>query len=166
MVTRWVDAASVLLTTFRFEVTFDRVAGAGPQRLGDGGFQEVTGLEVEMDVVDLEEGGRNDAVTRRIGRAKFQPLICKRGMLGPDGGDAEPELWQWFQDIVSGVRPVRRYDGSVRVQDQAGNTTAVWRFFRAVPTKIVGPQLNAKSGEVAIEELHLAHEGLQLEGTT
>lgn len=158
--------SDVLLTTFRFEVSFDRAGSGEPQHLGDGGFQEVTGLEVEMDVTDFEEGGRNDAVIRRIGRAKFQPLVCKRGMLGPAGGDAEPELWQWFQDIVAGVRPVRRYNGSVRVQDQTGSTMAVWRFARAVPSKIVGPQLNAKSGEIAIEELHLAHEGLHLEGTT
>ncbi len=156
----------VLLTTFRFEVSFDRASGTGPQRLGDGGFQEVTGLEVEMDVTDLEEGGRNDAVTRRIGRAKFQPLVCKRGMFGPASGDAEQELWQWLHDIVSGVRPVRRYNGTVKVQDQAGSTMAAWRFLRAVPSKIVGPQLNAKTGDIAIEELHLSHEGLYLEGTT
>jgi len=158
--------SDVLLTTFRFEVGFDRVTGAGPQRLGNGGFQEVSGLEVEMEVADLEEGGRNHAVTRRIGRARFQPLVCKRGMLGPAGGEAEAELWQWFQDIVSGVRPVRRYDGSVLVRDQSGHTMAAWRFARAVPTKIVGPTLNAKTGDVAVEELHLAHEGLHLEGTT
>ena len=155
-----------LLTTFRFEVSFDRAAGDGPQKLGDGGFQEVTGLEVEMDVAEYQEGGRNDGVIRRVGRAKYQPLVCKRGMFMPSGGDAESELWQWFQDVVVGVRPVRRYNGSVRVQDQAGETKATWRFVRALPAKIVGPQLNGKSGEVAVEELHLAHEGLLLEGTT
>ncbi len=158
--------SDVLLTTFRFEVTFDRVTGDGPQRLGDGGFQEVTGLEVEMEVVDHEEGGRNDGIVRRVGRAKFQPLVCKRGMVGPPGGGVEPELWQWFQDVVAGVRPVRRYDGTVKVKDQAGTTMAAWRFRRALPAKIVGPSLNAKTGEVAIEELHLSHEGLALEGTT
>ena len=155
-----------LLTTFRFEVSFDRAAGDGPQGLGDGGFQEVTGLEVEMDVAEYNEGGRNDGVIRRVGRAKYQTLVCKRGMFLPSDGDAEPELWQWFQDVVGGVRPVRRYNGSVRVQDQAGETKATWRFVRALPAKIVGPQLNGKSGEVAVEELHLAHEGLLLEGTT
>ena len=155
-----------LLTTFRFEVTFDRVAGDGAQRLGDGGFQEVSGLEVEMDVSEYEEGGRNDGVVRRVGRAKYQPIVCKRGMFGPGGGDAEPELWQWFQDVVGGVRPVRRYNGTVKVQDQSGSTRATWRFVRAVPAKLVGPQLNAKTGEVAIEEIHLHHEGLFLEGTT
>jgi phage tail-like protein len=155
-----------LLTTFRFEVTFDRVAGDGAQRLGDGGFQEVSGLEVEMDVSEYEEGGRNDGVVRRVGRAKYQPIVCKRGMFGPSGGGVEPELWQWFQDVVGGVRPVRRYNGTVKVQDQSGSTRATWRFVRAVPAKLVGPQLNAKTGEVAIEEIHLHHEGLFLEGTT
>lgn len=156
----------VLLTTFRFAVTLTRVTGEGPRTLGDGGFQEVSGLDVEMEVKDYEEGGRNDAVVRRLGRAKFQPLVCKRGMFGPAGGDAEPELWQWFQDVVGGVRPVDRYDGTVVVQDQQGQPMATWEFSRAVPAKLVGPQLNAKTGEVAIEELHLAHEGLRLGGTT
>lgn len=155
----------LLLTTFRFEVTFDRAAGSGPQRLGDGGFQEVSGLEVEMDVGEFAEGGRNDGMVRWVGRAKYQPIVCKRGMFAPPGGDAESELWQWFQDIVAGVRPVRRYNGTVKVWNQAGETTTVWRFTRAIPAKIVGPSLNAKSGEIAIEELHLHHEGIFLEGT-
>jgi phage tail-like protein len=158
--------AGVLLTTFRFAVTFRRVSGSGPATLGDGGFQEVSGLDVEMDIKEYEEGGRNDGVIRRVGRAKFQPLVCKRGMFGPAGGEAVPELWQWFQDIVSGVRPVRRYDGTVAVQDQQGRQMAAWQFLAAVPAKLVGPQLNAKTGEIAIEELHLAHQGLRLEGTT
>ena len=80
-----------LLTTFRFEVSFDRASGDGPQRLGDGGFQEVTGLEVELDVQEYEEGGRNDGDVRRVGRAKYQPLVCKRGMLAT-GADDDPEL--------------------------------------------------------------------------
>ena len=123
----------MLLTAFRFEVTFRRVTGTGPTSLGDGGFQEVAGLDVEMDVKDYEEGGRNDAIVRRVGRAKFQPLVCKRGMFGPAGGDAVPELWQWFQDIVGGVRPVRRYDGTVLVQDQQPRTMAAWQS----PARIV-----------------------------
>ncbi|MGY4765813.1 phage tail protein [Kribbella sp. CWNU-51] len=158
--------ADLLLTTFRFEVEFNRVTGDGPQSLGDGGFQEVNGLEIELDVKDLDVGGQNASVVRRVGRAKYSRLICKRGMFGPAGGDAVPELWQWFQDVVAGVRPVRRYDGTVIVQDQLRRPMASWQFFRALPVKIVGPQLNAKTGEVAIEELQIAHEGLLLAGTT
>ena len=43
-----------------------------------------------MDVKDLDVGGRNAGVVRRIGRAKYSPLVCKRGMFGPAGGDADP----------------------------------------------------------------------------
>lgn len=157
--------ADALLTTFRFELSFTRVSGEGPDNLGDGGFSEISGLEVEMEVKDLLVGGRNTAVVRRVGRAKYSPLICKRGMFGPSGADAVPELWQWFADVVSGVRPVRRYDGTVVVQDGQGRPRAAWQFVRALPAKIVGPQLNARTGEVAVEELHLAHEGLFLDGT-
>jgi phage tail-like protein len=154
-----------LLTTFRFALEFTQVSGDDQDPLGDGGFQEITGLDIEMDVKDLEVGGQNTSVVRRIGRAKYSRLVCKRGMFGPADGDAVPELWQWFQDVVGGVRPVRRYDGTITVQDQQGRPMASWGFVRAVPVKIMGPQLNARTGEIAIEELHLAHEGLTLEGT-
>jgi phage tail-like protein len=160
----------VLIPTFNFRVQLFRSQGDdGPELLGDGGFQEVTGLEVEMDVQDLDVGGANDRVVRRVGRARFQPLVLKRGMFAPDGeesdGTADDALWRWLQDVVSGVRPVRRYDGAVEVLDQARDLRTTWRFQRGLPAKVVGPALNARSGEVAVEELHISHEGLTLEGT-
>ena len=52
-----IQATDLLLTTFRFEVEFNRVTGDGPQSLGDGGFQEVNGLEIELDEASAG-GGR------------------------------------------------------------------------------------------------------------
>jgi len=151
-----------LLRAFNFRVV---LSGPGDSPLADGGFQEVSGLEVDMDVAEYLEGGRNDGVVQRIGRAKYQQrVVLKRGMFASDDARAR-ELWQWFQDIVAGVRPVRRYDGSVEVHSPAGEPQATWRFTRALPARLVGPALNARTGEIAIEELHLAHEGLFLEGT-
>lgn len=153
-----------LLTAFNFHVVLSGADGAPP--LGDGGFQEVTGLEVEMDVTEYLEGGRNDGVVQRVGRAKYgQRIVLKRGMFMADD-TALPDVWQWFQDIVVGVRPVRRYDGAIEVLTPAGDVGATWRFRRGLPARLVGPSLNARSGEIAIEELHIAHEGLFLEGTT
>ena len=37
---------------------------------------------------------------------------------------------------------------------------AIWFFRNSLPEKIQGPGLNAKSNEIAIETLELAHEGL------
>ena len=84
-------------------------------------------------------------------------------MLYPAGGQVNTELWQWLQDVLDGVRPIRRYDGTVSVLDESMEPIATWKFTRGLPAKLVGPQLNARTGEVAIEELQIAHEGLRLE---
>lgn len=175
-------AESLLLTAFRFEVKLLRSptviagrqqpagAGAGyspPQgaaELGTGAFQECGGLEIEMDIQEYQEGGRNNGTIRRVGRGKYQPVVLKRGMFfTKDGeGNANPELWHWMQRILNGERPVPRYDGIVHVMGQDNTLRATWMFDRGLPAKIKGPELNAKTGEIAIEELTIAHEGLRL----
>src|SRR5262249_26132803 len=87
-----------LLRSFRFLVSLRKspAAQSGSQvvsnsptgaPLGDGGFQECSGLEVEMDVQEYQEGGRNDGIIRRAGRAKYSNIVLKRGMFyGTSGG--------------------------------------------------------------------------------
>lgn len=176
------EADRKLAGTFNFVVSLRRsadvasgLAGVDPAQGGpgaagpgaplcDGGFQECTGLEIEMDVQELQEGGRNDGVIRRVGRGKYGNLVLKRGMFhGGAGNRVSPELWTWLQGILSGVRPVPRYDGVIQVLGGDRETVlATWTFTRGLPARISGPQLNARTGEVAIEELHIAHEGLRL----
>ena len=168
-----------LLTTFNFSVKLrksaqisagsnlaantDLAAGNDSQdALGDGGFQECSGLEISMDVQEYLEGGRNDGVIQRVGRAKYSNIVLKRGMFFGDEKEIQKELWVWLQDVVAGKRPVPRYDGIVDVHSQGGDVVATWVFERGLPIKIVGPQLNAKTGDIAIEEIHIAHEGLRL----
>jgi phage tail-like protein len=154
--------ASRLMGSFNFRIALNRADGNTPA-LGDGGFQECSGLDIEMDVQELIEGGRNDSTVRMVGRGKFSPIVLKRGMLFPDGGKAYSELWGWLQSILAGVRPVARYNGVIDVlSGDGGNTIATWVFDRGLPSKIAGPQLNAKTGEIAIEELTIVHEGLRL----
>lgn len=169
--------ADTLLRAFRFNVRLSRSpqaeAGAsgtstaaagtpGGESLGDGGFQEVSGLEIEMDIQEYLEGGRNDGSIRRVGRAKYQPVVLKRGMFYGDSGQVNRDLWLWLQSIAEGVRPVPRYDGIVEVMSVADEVAAVWLFDRGLPARVRGPALNAKTGDISIEELHIAHEGLRL----
>ncbi len=174
--------SDLLLTTFRFDVRLiaspEVIAGRqclpgaqggytepqGSQTLGRGAFQEVSGLDIEMDVQDYIEGGRNNGIVRRVGRAKYVPLVLKRGMFYAPKDDARvnTELWHWLQRIVNGVRPVRRYDGVIHVMGADGAVRASWVFDRGLPQKIKGPELNARTGEIAIEELTIAHEGLRM----
>ena len=152
-----------LATTFRFRVSLVGSPGSGGTgTLGTGGFQECSGLEVEMDTSEWPEGGSNNAVVQRAGRAKFTKLVLKRGMLFPPDATVDSSLWKWLQDVVDGVRPIARYDGTVEVLDDDEAVVATWTFSRGLPAKLVGPALNAKTGDVAIEELHVAHEGLRL----
>ena len=180
---------TLILPAFRFEVKLirspDQIAGSqnlpgagdrynppqGQSVLGGstsadwrGAFQECAGLEIEMDVQEYLEGGRNNGTIRRVGRAKYPPLVLKRGMFyRPDGdGLVNNELWHWMQRIVNGERPVARHDGVVYVMSANGTLRASWMFDRGLPSKIRGPELNAKTGEIAIEELTIAHEGLRL----
>src|SRR5262245_30523245 len=95
-------------------------AATGGDLLGDGGFQECSGLEISMDVQQLEEGGRNDGVIQRVGRGKYQNIVLKRGFFYDSSGQVNPELWRWLQGILSGVRPVARYDGVIEVLDTQG----------------------------------------------
>ncbi len=152
-----------LVQSFRFAVTLVAAVGR-PTSLGNGLFAECAGLELEADVREYQEGGRNDGVVRRVGRAKLSPIVLKRGMfLAGDDGVADRALWDWMTGMVTGVLPVPRYDGLVSVFSPNGEReVARWIFDRGLPSKVTGPALNARTGEIAIEELHIVHEGLRL----
>jgi phage tail-like protein len=162
-----------LLPAFRFGVTLTRVADGGtppkpwdPDVLdNEGHFAECSGLDLEADVKEYLEGGRNDGVIRQVGRLKLSPIVLKRGMFSADAGTAANiDLWAWLTRMVSGALPVSRYDGRIQIYDPALRTPlATWTFDRGLPQKVTGPTLNAKTGEIAIEELHIVHEGLRME---
>jgi phage tail-like protein len=158
-----------LVQSFRFEVTLTASASVRQSAqvrtpLSDGLFAECTGLELDADVREYLEGGRNDGVVRRVGRVKLSPLVLKRGMFLPSpGGYVDTGLWDWLTQMVRGGLPVVRYDGMVSVFNPA-NTAEVarWRFTRGLPSKVSGPSLNARTGEIAVEEVQIVHEGLEL----
>lgn len=157
---------NVLLRTFRFDVQLTPSPGSSAsQPLTDGAFQECSGLGLEVELKDHNEGGRNDAVRRLVGRVKLQPIVLKRGMFAADpGGYANANLWNWLTETVDGTSRVQRYDGTIIVRTTFDESPmAIWRFSRGLPLKVAGPTLNAQTGEVAIEELQIAHEGLTLQ---
>jgi phage tail-like protein len=141
--------------------------GEVPEALGTGGFAECSGLTLEADVKDHLDGGRNDGIPRGVGRVKLSVIVLKRGMFVPSAaaagsGYADTALWDWFHAMVVGQVPLPRYDGHIEVIDLR-RALAHWSSQGGLPVKVAGPTLNAKTGEIAVEELHIAHEGLQLE---
>lgn len=119
-----------------------------------GVFTEVSGLQVEMDVMEYQEGGNNGFVHRLPGFTKMSNLTLKRGMTSSN------DFYKWCADIANG-KFTRRHV-SVVMYDVAGNELMHWNFLNAYPVKWIGPQLRAADAVAAIETLELAHEGMTL----
>ena len=129
------DETVELLQSFNFVVKF---TGSGALRNYTGAFSECSGLEVEADIKEYLEGGRNDGVVRRVGRVKLAPLVLKRGMFAVKRGQGtvDSALWDWLSDMVAGRLPIPRYDGMVIVKDRPeGREMATWHFARGLPVQ-------------------------------
>ena len=151
------------LPVFRFHVSFKRDALSGaaadtPVPLCSGAFSECTGLEATMEPKVIKAGGANYGHAQRAGQVSFATVVLKRGMT------STRDAFHWFQ-LVAGGKYAYRLAVKIEMQDAAGNTVLTWGLKRAVPVKFKAADLNARGTEVGIEELHLAHEGLQLLGT-
>ncbi len=117
-------------------------------------FSEVSGLQVEMQTTDYEEGGQNTFVHKLPGRLKVSNVTLKRGLVKSN------EFLDWL--MHTGVlRPMDRRNVSVVLFDQTGQTVVMrWNFLNAFPVKWVGPQFTADSTTIAMESVELAHEGM------
>lgn len=159
----------------RFHVDFVREPIGGPgggtaaeaEDVCEGAFSEVTGLEASMEPKTIREGGSNYGVHQRAGQVSFATVVLKRGMT------ATRDLWKWWAVFAggnsagggnaSGGAYAHRLTVRITLQDIEGSDVLRWRLERAMPVKFKVADFNARAGEVAIEELHLAHEGLYFE---
>jgi phage tail-like protein len=118
-------------------------------------FSEVSGLVTETEVVEYREGGDLPNTVRKLpGLTKYSNIVLKRGIT------ADTSLWTWRKTVIAGT--VQRANGSVILLDASRNPVLRWNFRNAWPCKWEGPTLTAKSSDVAIETLELAHEGFDL----
>jgi phage tail-like protein len=141
-------------TTFNFSVEINRGVEGSP--LVNAAFSECDGLEMSLEVKTIREGGANDRQIRLNGAVAYGQLTLKRGMT------ENFDLWKWFQDSVHDPR-LRAEAGVVLLAADGTTECAKFKLSRCVPVKVKAPQLNAKDGQIAIEELQIAYETLQLE---
>jgi phage tail-like protein len=115
-------------------------------------FTEMSGLQVENEVMEYEEGGNNGFTHRLPGRTKVGTITLKRGMT------SSGEFFAWCNDILQGKIKPRHM--SVVMYDAAGSELTRWNFANAYPVKWSGPQFKASDRTAAVESLELAHDGL------
>jgi len=120
-----------------------------------GGFSEVTGLQVEVELQEYREGGLNEYIHKLAGPTRYPSnLILKHGITD------KQELWAWHLDVRKGI--FTRKNGAVILLNTSGTAVWRWNFVDAYPSRWSGPELRANASEVAVETLELVHRGLSL----
>lgn len=143
------------LIPFRFHVQLSLPESAGGGLVCNGAFSEVSGLEASMSPKTLKEGGRNWGELQLAGPTTFSTVVLKRGITDADG------LWRLFDRGFRQSYYSIRLNCAIQLINPADPEQAVmvWTLDNVLPIKFKGPDLNATANQVAIEELHLNHEG-------
>lgn len=120
-------------------------------------FQEVSGLEVEAQVIEYRHGNSPEFSTIKMpGIKKFSDVTLKKGVFKGDN-----KFWDWFSKIK--MNTIERQAVTISLLDEEGKPAMVWKLTNAWPTKITATDLKSDGNEVAVETLVLAHEGLVIE---
>ena len=139
---------------FNFEVSIEGISD-DPQAVR-GSFSEVSGLDVEVAVIEYRNGSEDLTVRKLPGLKKFSNIVLKRGIT------RDLRLWNWMESVLNGS--VVRANGHIVLLDESRAEVRRWNFRRGWPCKFSGPALKASANEIAIETLEICHEGLSIEG--
>jgi phage tail-like protein len=148
------------LHVFPFHVAFQeqRLQGVN-QPIADlcsGAFSQCSGLEASMEAKVIKEGGRNYGAVQRVGPVSFATVVLKRGIT------SSRDLWRWFEMTTVQGAYSYRLNATISLRDRDNSEPWRWQLSHALPIKFKSADLDARSSEVGIEELHISHQGLTL----
>ena len=131
--------------------------GTGETEGPEAGFQECSGISMSVDVIEYRNGNDKENNPRKLtGLTRVSDVTLKRGIIGSLG------LYKWIDEIRNGNPAALR---TVVIQLQNEDHTAIvmtWKLLRARIIKHTSGPLNAKGTDVAMEEITLAYERLEL----
>ncbi|MBZ5569156.1 MAG: phage tail protein [Acidobacteriia bacterium] len=126
------------------------------------GFQEVFGLGTEIHVAEYRPGNYSDNSPMKVnGSYKVPDVTLKRGVVGDltvihnwvkavrDGGNTGPDV---LKTVVIALLS----------EDPSRTEVQTWTLTNARPMKYTGPSLTGKGTDVAVEELVLASEHIEV----
>ncbi len=139
---------------FNFLVDLGTGSTDGPEA----GFQEMSNIGMEVTVSEYRNGNtKENSVMKITGLNKATDVTMKRGVIG------SLNLYNWLNDIRNGNQNALR---TVTISLQNEDHTAVvqtWKLLRARIIKHISGPFNAKGTDVAMEELTLSYERLEME---
>lgn len=144
-------------TGFHFRVTF----GSGNDDDGDGRFQSVAGLSVEVETENKKEGGENRFEHVLPIRTKYPPLVLKRGLI------QSKALRKWCMDSINAVtmvasaNPTQRLitpkDLTVSLLGPENEILMTWNVVHAWPKKWSVTDFNAEQSAIVVESIELQY---------
>ncbi len=139
---------------FNFLVDLGTGATDGPEA----GFQECSPITMSVDVIEYRNGNDKENNPRKLpGLSKVTDVTLKRGIIG------SLNLYEWLNQVRNGdAGAVRTVVISLQNEDHTA-IVMTWKLLRARIVKHTSGPLNAKGTDVAIEELTLAYERLEVE---
>jgi phage tail-like protein len=132
--------------------------GTGDSDTPRAGFRECSQIGMSVDVIEYRNGNEKANEPRKLtGLARYPDVTLKRGIIG------SLDLYQWLNQIRNGDEAAFR---TVVIRLQNEDHTAVvqtWALHGARIVKHVSGPMNAQASDVAIEELTLAYERLEMD---
>jgi phage tail-like protein len=145
---------------FNFQVLIGSDDGTGT----NAGFQEVSGLGTEIHAAEYRAGNWKDNSPIKVtGSYKVPDITLKRGVIGE-----LVLLHAWMKAVRDGGGNANGTDNNrrqvtIQLMGEDGVTVAqTWTLSNARPIKYTGPSLTGKGTDVAIEELVLAAEHIEV----
>ena len=132
--------------------------GSGVTEGTQAGFQECSGIGMSVDVIEYRNGNdKANEVRKLTGLARYPDVTLRRGVIG------SLALYEWLNDIRNGnVNALRTV--TVQLQNEEHSSVVQeWKLMRARIIKHTSGPFNALCSDVAIEELTLAYERLEME---
>jgi phage tail-like protein len=139
---------------FNFLVDLGNGNTNGPQA----GFQEISGIGMEVTVSEYRPGNHKENSVMKInGMNKSTDVTMKRGVIG------SLDLYQWLNQIRNGDQGALQTVTISLMSEDHITVVQTWKLMRARIIKHTSGPLNAKGTDVAIEELVVAYERLEME---
>lgn len=133
-----------------------RLGEGGDPLQPDAGFQEISALGMEVGVAEYRYGNHKLNNTLKVtGLGKSADVTLKRGVMGTE------TVYTWFNAIRNGQNDMRTVTIELR-NEESTETVQTWVLNGARVIKFTTGPLNAKSNEIAMEELTLSFERMEL----
>jgi len=118
---------------------------------------QVSGLRTAAQVFEVEEGGNNGFVHKRVGQSRWENLTVRFAT------NSSRFLQGWRDQFLRNPFDEGLWrSGSIVMFNNHGDPVRRFHFVRAWPVAWEGPQLDAGTSELAVESLELAHEGIRV----